>query len=53
MGLQEAFSRTAVRLNDGTQRWIPGAFTIAWILTLLVLALAMTVGRASFTESVP
>ena len=52
MGLQETFSRTAVRLNDGTQRWIPGAFTIAWILTLLVLALSMTVGRASFTESV-
>jgi short-chain fatty acids transporter len=52
MGLQGAFSRAAVRLNDQTQRWIPGAFTIAWILTLLVLALAMTVGRASFTDSV-
>jgi short-chain fatty acids transporter len=52
MGLQGALSRTAVRLNDATQRWIPGAFTIAWILTLLVIALAMTVGRASFTESV-
>lgn len=52
MGVLGVFSRTAVRLNDATQRWIPGAFTIAWLLTLLVLVLAMTVGHASFTESV-
>ena len=52
MTLLGTFSRAAVRLNDATQRWIPGAFTIAWLLTLLVLVLAMTVGRASFAESV-
>jgi short-chain fatty acids transporter len=52
MSLLGAFSRAAVRLNDATQRWVPGAFTIAWLLSLFVLVLAMTVGRASFTESV-
>jgi len=47
-----AFSRAAVRLNDWTQRWVPGAFTIAWLLTLIVFVLAWTVGRASFLDSV-
>jgi len=42
----EAFARVAVRLNDWSQRWIPGAFTIAWLLTLLVVVLGMTVGGA-------
>ena len=41
------FARAAIRLNDWSQRWIPGAFTIAWILTLVIIALGLTVGRAS------
>ena len=39
------FSGAAGRLNDWTERWVPGAFTIAWILTLIVFALGLTVGR--------
>jgi short-chain fatty acids transporter len=46
------FSRAAVRLNDWTQRWVPGAFTIAWLLTLIVFVLSWTVGGASFLDSV-
>ncbi len=41
------FSRAAGRLQDASERWIPGAFTIAWILTLIVFVLGLTVGRAS------
>ena len=52
MSSLSAFSRAAVRLNDWTQRWVPGAFTIAWLLTLIVFALAWTVGHASFLDSV-
>jgi short-chain fatty acids transporter len=52
MGLLGAFSRIAVALNDWTQRWIPGAFSIAWILTLVVFALGVFVARAPFLECV-
>lgn len=52
MSILSAFSKAAVRLNDWTQRWVPGAFTIAWLLTLIVFVLAWTVGRASFLDSV-
>jgi short-chain fatty acids transporter len=50
MGMESGFSRVAVRLNDWTQRWIPGAFTIAWILTLVVVALALTAARAPLLD---
>jgi len=43
-------SRAAVKINEWTERWIPGAFTIAWILTLIVLALALVLARASFLD---
>lgn len=43
-----AFSGAAGRLNDWTERWVPSAFTIAWILTLIAFALGMTVGRTGF-----
>jgi short-chain fatty acids transporter len=52
MKLPGGFSRSAVALNEWTERWIPGAFSIAWILTLLVLALGMTVGHSSFLDCV-
>jgi short-chain fatty acids transporter len=48
----EAFARVAVRLNDWSQRWVPGAFTIAWLLTLVVFVLGMTVGGARPLEVV-
>lgn len=44
--------RAAVRLNDATRTWVPGAFTVAWILTLVVFGLAWTIGRASFLDSI-
>jgi short-chain fatty acids transporter len=47
MPTHAAFSRAATRLTDWTQRWVPGTFTIAWLLTLIVLALGLSVGRAS------
>jgi|SRR5882672_196135 len=47
-----AFSRVATRLTDWTQRYVPGTFTIAWLLTLIVLILGTTVGRASFLTCV-
>ncbi|MGE5175162.1 MAG: TIGR00366 family protein, partial [Hyphomicrobiales bacterium] len=43
-----ALSGAAGRLDAWTRRWVPSAFTIAWILTLIVFALGMTVGRTSF-----
>jgi len=46
------FSRIAVALNAWTERWIPGAFSIAWILTLMVVGLGMTVGHASLVDCV-
>jgi len=46
MGTPGFFSRAAGRLQDASERWIPGAFTIAWILTLIVFALALAIGRA-------
>ena len=48
MAAQSPFARAAAGLDRFTQRWVPGSFTIAWILTLIVLALGMTWGRASF-----
>ena len=48
MAIHAAFSRAATRLTDWTLRWVPGTFTIAWLLTLIVLLLGVTVGRASF-----
>ena len=47
-----AFSKAAVALNDWTQRWVPGAFSIAWILTLFVLALAVFVTKTPFLACV-
>ncbi len=52
MNSPSRFSRAAVALNDWTERWVPGAFSIAWILTLLVFALGMTVGHAPFLTCV-
>ncbi len=52
MNLPAAFSRIAVALNDWTQRWVPGAFSIAWILTLLVVGLGVTIGHASLVDCV-
>jgi short-chain fatty acids transporter len=52
MSLPRAFSRAAVALNDWTQRWVPGSFSIAWILTLLVIGLGTTVARASLVDCV-
>jgi short-chain fatty acids transporter len=46
MAVYAAFSRVATRLSDWTLRWVPGTFTIAWLLTLIVLGLGVTVGRA-------
>jgi short-chain fatty acids transporter len=44
------FSGAAGRLQDASERWIPGAFTIAWLLTLIVFVLGLTVGRAGPLE---
>ena len=52
MPIHAAFSRAATRLTEWTQRWVPGTFTIAWLLTLIVLVLGMTVGRASFIRCI-
>ena len=52
MSVTGLFAGTAVRLNDWSQRWIPGAFTIAWILTLLVFLLGLTLGRAAPFDAV-
>jgi short-chain fatty acids transporter len=52
MAPQTLFARAATRLNDWTQRWIPGAFTIAWLLTLIVFILALTVARAPWMDSI-
>jgi hypothetical protein len=46
------FARLAIGLNDWSQRWVPGAFTIAWILTLIVFALGVTIGGAGPFEAV-
>lgn len=50
MAAQSWLGRTASGLDRFSRRWVPGSFTIAWILTLIVLLLAMTWGRASFVE---
>lgn len=52
MSTEGRFARVAIRLNDWTQRWIPGAFTIAWILTLVVFALGLTIGGARPLDAV-
>jgi len=49
---ERAFARAAARLNDWSRAWVPGAFTIAWLLTIVVFVLAWTVGRTSFLDSV-
>jgi short-chain fatty acids transporter len=52
MPIHARFARAATRLTDWTQRWVPGTFTIAWFLTLIVLLLGVTAGRASFLTCV-
>ncbi|HZE19869.1 MAG TPA: TIGR00366 family protein, partial [Candidatus Angelobacter sp.] len=52
MAIHAGFARAATRLTDWTQRWVPGTFTIAWLLTLIVLILGITAGRASFLTCV-
>jgi short-chain fatty acids transporter len=52
MAVRTPFARAAARLNDWTQRWVPGAFTIAWLLTLIVFVLGWTVGKTPFLDSV-
>jgi len=52
MPIHTRFARAATRLTDWTQRWVPGTFTIAWFLTLIVLLLGVTAGRASFLTCV-
>src|SRR6267378_5202141 len=52
MPTHAAFSRAATRLTDWTRYVVPGTFTIAWLLTLIVLGLGVTVGRASFLTCV-
>jgi short-chain fatty acids transporter len=52
MNLLRPFSKAAVALNDWTQRWVPGSFSIAWILTLLVVILGTTVAHASIVDCV-
>ncbi len=52
MATYARFARAATRLTDWTQRWVPGTFTIAWLLTLIVLMLGLTVGRSSFPTCV-
>jgi len=52
MAIHTAFARAATRLTDWTQRWVPGTFTIAWLLTLIVLLLGVTAGHASFLTCV-
>jgi short-chain fatty acids transporter len=52
MPIHTRFARAATRLTDWTQRWVPGTFTIAWLLTLIVLILGVTAGRASFLTCV-
>lgn len=50
MAAQGRMGRAAAGLDRFSRRWVPGSFTIAWILTLIVLLLAMTWGRASFLD---
>jgi len=45
-------SKTAAALSGWTTRWVPGAFSIASILTALVLVLGLTLGRAGPVEVV-
>jgi short-chain fatty acids transporter len=52
MATHTGFARAATRLTNWTERWVPGTFTIAWLLTLIVLALGMTAGRASVAACV-
>src|SRR5258705_4379106 len=52
MPIHARFARAATRLTNWTQRWVPGTFTIAWFLTLIVLILGVTAGRASFITCV-
>lgn len=51
-GFERAFSRAAVGLNEWSRAWVPGAFTIAWLLTIVVFILAWTVGKTPFLDSV-
>ena len=50
--MQEFISSLAYRLNEWTNRWIPGAFTIACILTLLVFAMGMVFAGASLGQCI-
>src|SRR3989454_5380031 len=52
MAIHAGFARAATRLTDWTQRWVPGTFTIAWLLTLIVLILGITAGRSTFLTCV-
>jgi short-chain fatty acids transporter len=52
MNVSGILAKIAVALNDWSERWIPGAFTIAWILTLIVFALGLTVGGARPLDAV-
>ncbi len=52
MAFHGRFSGAATRLNDWTQRWVPGTFTIAWLLTLIVLVLGLTVGHTGILDCV-
>lgn len=51
-GFERAFARAAVGLNEWSRAWVPGAFTIAWLLTIVVFVLAWTVGKTPFLDSV-
>ncbi|HEY7728152.1 MAG TPA: TIGR00366 family protein [Candidatus Eisenbacteria bacterium] len=50
MAAQTWLGRAASGLDRFSRRWVPGSFTIAWLLTLVALALAMTWGRASLLD---
>lgn len=50
MAAPSLLARAASGLDRFSRRWVPSSFTIAWILTLIALLLAMTWARASFLD---
>ena len=50
MAAPSFLARAASGLDRFSRRWVPGSFTIAWVLTLIALVLAMTWGRTGFLD---
>ena len=50
--MHKTISGVAFKLNQWSNRWVPGAFTIACLLTLVVFALALAFTDSSIAECI-